>query len=266
MPELPEVQTVVDELELICGGKSITAIEVLTNRVFNNQQLIPQILNKQIERVSRRGKYIVFHLTGNSHYLIAHLRMTGKFLGKPQVTEEKYTRCILMLNQDEPLYFIDVRQFGGFDITDSLADFFSKLGIEPLSNDFNVSYLKDRLQREQPIKAFLMDQRHIAGLGNIYADESLFLAKIHPKRPSKSLNKAEVDILVVEIKNVLKRAIANMGTTLSDYRNTDNVAGENQNYLFVYGREKRECKVCATVIEKIRLAGRGTHYCPTCQK
>ena len=174
--------------------------------------------------------------------LISHLRMTGKFVSKPVEKDLNYIRCILTLDNLEKVYFVDVRQFGGFVISDSYELYFKKLGVEPLSLDLNSAYLKNRLNRTQPVKNFLMDQQHIAGLGNIYADESLFHAKIHPLRPSKSISQYEMDTLINKIKFVLKQAILNMGTTLSDYRNTDNVAGENQNYLFVYGRNGKNCK------------------------
>jgi formamidopyrimidine-DNA glycosylase len=266
MPELPEVETVVRGLNDKVSNKTIREIELVWNKVFSDGSNPDLLTGKKIKSVTRRAKYIVFNFVDSDLHLISHLRMTGKYLFNLEQAEEKFLRCVFKFTDGTELYYLDMRKFGKFDICTDLKERFSHIGAEPLTDDLNVQYLKPLLQRDKPIKNFLMDQQYIAGLGNIYTDEVLFLSKIHPQRHSSSLSDKEIKLVIKNVKDVLGKAVDNMGTTLSDYRNTDNVAGENQNYLYVYGRNKAKCKVCGTVIEKIKMGGRGTHFCPKCQK
>jgi formamidopyrimidine-DNA glycosylase len=266
MPELPEVETVVRGLNTKVSNKTIKEIITVWDKVFSDGSDPQQLTGKKIKSVTRRAKYIVFNFFSSDLHLISHLRMTGKYLFSLDESEKKFLRCIFKFSDGTELFYLDMRKFGKFDICTDLNKRFSHIGAEPLTDDLNEKYLKPLLQRNKPIKNFLMDQAYIAGLGNIYTDEVLFLSKIHPQRHSSTLTDKEIKLVIKNVKTVLQKAVDNMGTTLSDYRNTDNVAGENQNYLNVYGRNKKACKTCKTEIEKIKLGGRGTHFCPQCQK
>lgn len=262
MPELPEVQTVVNELDKNLKNKSIIEIDAVFEPIFNDDY--KPVLNLKIESVTRRAKYIVYNFFDTDIHLISHLRMTGKYLfNDVPEKEEKFIRAIFKISDGTTMYYLDMRKFGKFDVTCELKNYFKNIGVEPLGKDLNYQYLEKLINKTIPIKTFLLDQSFIAGIGNIYADEVLFLSKIHPQRKTNSLNKTETELLIKNIKKVLKSAVENMGTRLSDYRDTDK--GENQNYLNVYGRENRECKVCKSKIVKIKSSGRGTHYCPQCQ-
>lgn len=272
MPELPEVETVVRELNQKTSLKEIKEIIPIYEKVFSEGSDYQLLKNLAIKSVTRRAKYIIFSFYDSDLFLISHLRMTGKYLFNMNIginslseKDQSHIRCVFKLSDQTEMYYIDARKFGRFDICKDLTKRFIHVGVEPLSDNLNIKYLTPLLKRIKPIKVFLLDQQFIAGLGNIYADEVLFLSKIKPTRASSTLNKNEIKLMIDNIKIVLGKAVDNMGTTLSDYRNTDNNKGDNQNYLNVYGREKANCKVCSTPIEKIKLGGRGTHFCPQCQ-
>ena len=263
MPELPEVETVVNELNTELINETIVRIEPLSSRGIKNE--LSDVTEFKIISVTRRGKYIVFN--GEDVSIIAHLRMTGKFVFTPSDKDMKYIRCIFHFNSLRKMYFVDVRKFGTIELTENISTFFSHLGPEPLTNEFTPLYFQSILKnRLKPIKNALLDQSLVAGIGNIYADESLFLSQINPLKKSSGLSLNEMTKLVKNIKWVLSESIKNMGTTLSDYRNTKNTGGENQHYLNVYGLEGSNCKVCNSIILRIKLAGRSTHFCPNCQK
>lgn len=263
MPELPEVETVVNELNDRLSQKLIKYIEPYSSRGISSE--LNDISHFEVVSVTRRGKYIVFN--GEQIHIIAHLRMTGKFVFTPSKKDEKYIRCIFHLENKQKMYFVDVRKFGTIEISDNIPLFFNHLGPEPLTDRFSPTYLHSILKkRVKPIKNSLLDQSFVAGIGNIYADESLFLSKINPIKKSHELSIKEITCLVKNIKYVLQKSIENMGTTLSDYRNTKNIGGENQYYLYVYGLNGKACKQCNSIILRIKLAGRSTHFCPSCQK
>ena len=267
MPELPEVQTVVNELLPLLTGRKITAFQPYNKYAFINDFDVDGLNNLVIETVQRRAKYIIFKFKNNQIALIAHLRMTGKFVRTLTEKDEKHITAEINFEDASKIYFVDIRKFGGFSITDNIDEYFKTFGPEPFSDSLKANYLIEKFKiSKRPIKSLLLDQKIISGIGNIYADEALFLAKIHPESLGFDLKNNEILKLRNAIITVIDSAIKNMGTTLSDYRNTDNFAGENQHYLMVYGQDKKECKNCKNIISKIVLAGRGTHFCPNCQK
>lgn len=267
MPELPEVQTVVDELDTLFRGRSIIGVDIYTPSVipFTDDDL-DWLLNRSVSAVWRRCKYIVFDFEKTNDRLLGHLRMTGKFVSQPTENEVKHTHARFVLDNGDVIHYVDIRKFGGLKRIGAESLQTMPLGVEPLSSTFTTAHLSACVNgRNRPIKSFLMDQQFVCGLGNIYVDESLFRSRVHPLRPAQSLTDKECRSLVRSIKSILRSAITNMGTTLSDYRNTENISGQNQHYLMVYGQTGKPCRRCSTPIEKIKLGGRGTHFCPRCQ-
>lgn len=267
MPELPEVQTVVNELQTELAGKCFTTISVLTASLLKrtNGLDLSVFLNMPIQKVSRRCKYIIFEFSNNMG-ILTHLRMTGKYVFNPSDTDKKHCHIRFAINSGEQLYYADIRKFGGIELVPNLQQHLAKFGCEPLSENFNFQTFSAYLKKsKRSLKAALLDQQFVCGLGNIYVDECLFLSHIHPAKCCNKVTSQEVRLLLKNIKMVLENAIKNMGTTLSDYRTTKNMAGENQQYLHVYGLDGTACKRCNSIIQKTRLVGRGTHFCPSCQ-
>jgi len=263
MPELPEVETLVRRLRRIAGTRIIGA-EILDDRLEISAD---DLIGATINGVTRRGKYIVIGLEGRGD-LIVHLRMSGRLRLDRSEDEIPYTRMTLRLDSGDSVYFVNPRRLGIVVLCPSGFD--RDLGIEPISPRFTAELL-GRLTSESraPIKQLLLDQRKIAGIGNIYAAEALWRAGIDPRRPSNSLDKDEVAELHVGITSVLFDAIEQLGTTIgssvSDYRQSEEGGGSFQNHLAVYGREKEPCERCGTRIERVIQAGRSTCYCPACQ-
>lgn len=193
-----------------------------------------------------------------------HLRMTGKLVFEPTKRDRNYIRLSIQLDDTDWLHFVDIRKFGRFDLYQKGVELLPSLGPEPLEAASNIKVLSG-LKSRREIKKILLDQKVLAGVGNIYADEALFLARVSPFHPGAELSKRQVGALAKALALVLKRSIDNMGTTLSDYRNTKNVGGENQNYLKVYGQTGQPCGVCKSLVVREILGGRSTHYCPKCQ-
>ena len=264
MPELPEVQTIVNGLNQKVLGKEIKEIIELRPGTVIWQNPVTSLGN--INSISRRGKYILIQ-TSKDYKLIIHLRMTGKLIFETDLTKTSdHARAELVFNDNTKLIFNDVRAFGKIQILkiNEEIEAFKKLGLEPLSNAFNARYLKNKLKNKKaPIKNILLDQRIIAGLGNIYVAEILFRSKIDPRVPGKRLKKKQLESIVSETKTVLQEAIKHNGTTISDYRSVENKTGKFQNFLKVYRKEYCEC---GNQIKKIKQAGRSTYYCPVCQK
>ncbi len=265
MPELPEVQTVVNDLAKIIIGKEISQIEEFYPNTLR-LECEATCYSSQVMDVQRRGKYIVI-LLENNYSIIVHLRMTGKLIYEEADQELlKHERARIYFTDDSFLRFDDVRTFGTIDCLkqSELASYFRKLGIEPLSEEFTPKYLKNILKNaSSPIKSFLLDQAKIAGLGNIYVCEVLFRTKIHPKSKGKDLSPKEIKSLVESIKSVLAQAIECNGTTISDYRRVDDKTGSFQNFLQIYGKD-----ICPLghQVEKVKIGGRSTYFCPICQK
>ncbi|MFC1887351.1 bifunctional DNA-formamidopyrimidine glycosylase/DNA-(apurinic or apyrimidinic site) lyase [Candidatus Cloacimonadota bacterium] len=263
MPELPEVQTVINGLIKTVVGKEISSL--LEHRYGTVIWHCDNVVFGAISSISRRGKYIIIY-TDNNYKIVIHLRMTGKLIFEQNSNiSTKHTRAEILFSDNTKLLFNDVRTFGKIEIfeSDETVKALENLGIEPLSEDFNPEYLKKKLSNKTaPIKNALLDQRIIAGLGNIYVCELLFRAKIDPCIESKKIKMGQLEKIVRETKIVLKEAIKHNGTTISDYRNVDDKTGEFQNFLNVYSKKK--CK-CGSEILRIKQAGRSTYYCPKCQ-
>jgi formamidopyrimidine-DNA glycosylase len=265
MPELPEVETIVRELQPFLQGKQIQAIDILwPNSVAGEPaELSEKLINQKITQVFRRGKYICVNLD-SCDTLTIHLRMTGKFLFSCSREIHRHCRIKLHFTDQTCLYFIDMRKFGKFRWWPKEQPLLPDLGIEPL--DFQSIWdIFLLLKSQRPIKTLLLDQTILAGIGNIYADESLFAARIHPQTPFNDVSSEKLKQLACVIPKILNTAIGNKGTTISDYRTTGNQSGFHQHSLYVYGREGNCCYICQTAIQRIKLNGRSSHFCPLCQ-
>jgi formamidopyrimidine-DNA glycosylase len=268
MPELPEVQTVVTTLQCLTGRRIESVRLFRTDIVVPSNANLPEILQgRSIQSIHRRAKRIVFTLD-NAKVFFIHLGMTGRLtLEQPDHPLLPHTHLILNFDSQNPnheLRFRDPRRFGGIHILPPDVSSDDNLGPEPLT--LRPAQLADRLAKtHRPIKSALLDQRLIAGLGNIYVDESLHRAGIHPRAFTDRLNVAQIDRLTQSIKQVLKRAIASRGSSLRDYVDANGNAGAFQKLHKVYDREGEPCATCKTPIERIVLTGRSTHFCPKCQ-
>ena len=270
MPELPEVQTVVNFLTKLIVGKTILSINSPNKytRVFDNYTLNDCnrfLIKKRIENIRRRGKYIIFDL--NQGHLLYHLRMTGKLiLQLPKVEDIKYVSAKLSFDDNSELFFKDVRKFGRIYYSENLDWLESKLGIEPLSEKFTSKYLYQHLQQKnRQMKPFLLDQSFIAGLGNIYVDEALWYAGIHPLMIASQISEKQSKKLYEGIQSILLNAIAVKGTTIINFSYGENGRGNYKDQLNVFGETNNPCPKCKTIIQKIFVGQRGTHFCPACQ-
>jgi formamidopyrimidine-DNA glycosylase len=272
MPELPEVETVKEKLKPRLIDKKIIDVEVLwSNTVvgIDVEEFKNKLKNQIFIDIKRRGKWLVFELT--DYYLLVHLRMEGKFFFKSASEERsKHEHIIFSLDETE-LRFHDTRKFGKMYLLNKDELYSRKplneLGLEPFDEDLTIVYLKNKYQKKTlPIKEVLLDQKIVVGIGNIYADEILFLSNINPYRRAKSLRNRELKAIIDNTRNVLKRAIEAGGTTIRTYVSLDNKKGTYQDELMVHGQAGHPCKVCGTIIKKEFVGGRGTYYCPVCQK
>ncbi len=271
MPELPEVETLKTYLGEYVVGKVIKGFEQrrpkLRYPLAANLDSI--VLSSKITSVHRRAKYLIINLD-NGYSLIIHLGMSGRFtLQPPSYQYRLHDHVIFLLVDSFSLVFNDPRRFGMIwhaKTAELEFQFFSKLGPEPLSDDFNADYLKRQLACcRAPVKTALMDSKVVVGVGNIYASESLFLAKISPEKPSCSLAANQLDNLVASVKQVLTSAILAGGTTLKDFVNGDSKPGFFKQKLLIYGRVGQSCSVCSQTIVKIKQSGRATFCCKNCQ-
>ena len=286
MPELPEVETVKKGLEKKLKNFIISEIEIIRPSTIafpaNKDEFKKGLNNSLIDKWNRRGKYLIASLIKNPNnktlksngYLIIHLRMTGHFNWlKRNNSPCKHTRVRFFDSQGNELRFIDLRSFGqiwwikeGLD-PKKIIKGLGSLGPEPFSKDFNYEYLKKEFsKRTKSIKAVLLDQRIIAGIGNIYADESLFEAGISPFREAKTIKKRELIKLRISIMDVLEKSIGSGGTTFSDFRNIEGLNGNNSMQANVYKRTGEKCKRCSNLIQRKKITGRSTHWCSNCQK
>jgi formamidopyrimidine-DNA glycosylase len=266
MPELPEVETVARELRKSILNREIVNIEAIWKKSFENR-CKAELTGQKIVSISRKGKYLIFNLFTSS--LIVHLRMTGQLLYRENDHPENvtdYTRVILKLNNGM-LLFKDVRKFGRIYHIENPVEFLAHVGPDALDKIVTPDYfIKVLRSGKMSIKAFLMSQKHISGMGNIYTDEALFLSGIHPAVFTNKISKPKALKLYRNMLFVLNESIKNMGSTISDYRDPAGNKGLNQFYFNVYKQAGKLCKKCGAVIEKIKFAGRGTHFCPNCQK
>jgi formamidopyrimidine-DNA glycosylase len=275
MPELPEVETYVRELEPELTGRTITAARVFWSRTIAEplaEEFPDRIAGLGFDSFARRGKYMLLGMSDGST-LIVHLRMTGKLLILPADTEPQlHTHVVMELDNGQALHYNDPRKFGRIWLVPDRMTVLSKLGPEPLNDDFGVDDFVARLAgRNAPIKALLLDQSIVAGVGNIYADESLFHARIHPARPGGSLTAEEITHLHTAVREVLTAGIIRRGSTLGgsslqNYLRPGGLPGDFQNEFFVFRRTGQPCLVCGTPIERIVIAQRSTHFCPHCQR
>jgi formamidopyrimidine-DNA glycosylase len=274
MPELPEVETIRRQLAPALEGRRMERVQVRDPRWCEPappDAVEDALRGRLIERVGRRGKYLILSLEDDVH-LVMHLRMTGNLLLVPAGQEEPaHLRVVIDLDDGRRLLFVDVRRFGTGDVllgSGALAEYFaSRLGVEPLSPDFTADALRALAQgRRQPVKAFLLTQERVAGVGNIYADEALFRARIHPLRPVGTLRRAQIEALRDAVVDTLEAGIDAKGASIDDYRHVDGAEGSFQDRFLVHTREGEPCPRCGTPIRKLRAAGRGTYVCPRCQR
>ena len=273
MPELPEVETVRRRLEPALVGRSFEHVEIYDVRLTRPDdpaEVAAELTGERVAALERRGKYLVVRFE-SGRVLLIHLRMTGNLLYAPagEPVDVPHRRAVVKLDDGSDVVYRDMRRFGTWLLVepDALDPYLAtRLGGEPLGRAFTVKVLSEKLaNRNAPVKAALLDQRTLAGLGNIYVDEALWRARIHPLRPARELAGDEIKALRDGIKKALAAGIARQGATLRDYRQPDGRSGSMQKEFKVYGRDGEPCDRCGTPIEKTRVAGRGTWYCPACQ-
>jgi formamidopyrimidine-DNA glycosylase len=273
VPELPEVETIRSGLEPHLVGRRFDRVEIediRLTRPHDPLEVAAELTGETVAAVERRGKYLVVRFE-SGRVLLIHLRMTGSLLHlrNGNAGEDPYRRAVIRLDNGSDVAYRDVRRFGTWlllehgELEPYLA---SRVGEELLERRLSAKALHTALERRKaPIKAVLLDQRVFAGVGNIYADEALWWARIHPHRPASSLDTAELQRLVRGVRKSLRHGIARQGATLRDYRGADGSSGSMQREFRVYGRAGEPCTRCGTPIEKTRAGGRGTWYCPACQ-
>jgi formamidopyrimidine-DNA glycosylase len=267
VPELPEVETIRAQLAPRLEGRVLARVEILDPRLtrpFDLFEVAEELEGDRVVAVERRGKYLLVRLE-SGFGLLVHLRMTGSF-GFSPVSHE---RAILDLDDGSRLAYRDVRRFGTWLVLDAseLEPYLArKNGPEPLGPRFTARWLAAQLARRRgPLKAVLLDQRVVAGLGNIYADEALWRARVNPVRPANDLSPEEIGRVVRAVRAALRAGIARQGSTLRDYAAPDGASGAMQDEFRVYGRDGEPCKRCGATITKTRVGGRGTWFCPRCQ-
>jgi formamidopyrimidine-DNA glycosylase len=275
VPELPEVETIRASLAPGLTGRRLERVDILDPRLTRPEppELVAAALTGElVVDVRRRGKYLIVVFESGRHLLV-HLRMTGNVLHPAPEGHENdpHVRAVVRLDDGSDVAYRDVRRFGTWELLEpgELETYFAarRLGVEPLGRSFTPTGLGRSLAgRRAPIKAALLDQRAAAGVGNMYADEALWYARIHPLTPAGDLNDEQVSALREGVRKALRLGIRRQGATLRDYRGTDGRRGQMQDEFRVYGREHEPCERCGRSIAKTRVAGRGTWYCPTCQR
>jgi formamidopyrimidine-DNA glycosylase len=271
MPELPEVETIRRQLAPLVEGRTLERVKILDarwSRPLAPSEVVDAVQGRRVERLGRRGKYLVWSLSEDVH-LAQHLRMTGTVLCDPE-PDQGHVRVRVDLDGGARLAFVDPRRFGTGELllgSEALDAFFAqRLGLEPFDGGFTAEHLRELARgRTAPVKAFLLDQRRVAGVGNIYADEALHRAGIHPLRGVGSLSLEQHERLREAVIWALEAGIEARGATIDDFRHVDGVWGSFQNRFKVHRREGEECARCATTIVKMVVAGRGTYVCETCQ-
>ncbi len=275
MPELPEVETVRRQLAPHVDGAQLERLEIIDPRwcePADPPYMANAVDGRDIHGLRRRGKYLIWELDDEVH-LVMHLRMTGNLLLVSEAEdgpERKYVRARMVLGDGRRVLFADPRRFGTGHVLlgDSARDeyFAERLGVEPLGADFTPEAMYALAHgRAAPVKAFLLNQRHIAGVGNIYADEALFRARIHPLRPVGTLKRPQLAALRDAVVESLELGVDSNGATIDDFRDIDGARGSFQDRFLVHRREGEGCPRCGTTIRKMRAAGRGTYVCPRCQ-
>jgi formamidopyrimidine-DNA glycosylase len=272
MPELPEVETIRRQLAPHLEGRTIVEIEILDPRW--TRPVAPQLVEDElrgcvVERIGRSGKYLILELSGERQLLV-HLRMTGTLLFDP-VVEPTHARVRFELDAGHRLIYVDPRRFGTGQLFRGAAarDAYlaERIGVEPMTPQFTLEHLRALARgRRVPVKPFILDQRRIAGVGNIYADEALFRARIHPLRAAGTLNRSQLEALRQGIEESLRAGIEAKGATIDDFRHVDGARGSFQDRFLVHLREGEPCQRCGTIIKKLVVGGRGTYVCENCQR
>ncbi len=287
MPELPEVETIKRDLKNAVLNNKIIAVQInkkASIKETSRKKFISELTGSRFTKIERVGKLLIFFLHENK-YLLIHLKMTGQLIyvkkqdeqvvagGHPEPEslkslKNKHTRVEFEFSDRSRLYFNDMRRFGYMQLASQkqLDKILSQYGLRPFSRQFTLENFIDALKTSRTIKAALMNQKIIAGIGNIYADEACFEAGVRPDKKANELSESEFINLHRSIIKVLKKAIEKKGTSFSNYLNADGRPGYNADFLRVYGRAGKKCRCCGVEIKKKKVAGRGTHYCPDCQK
>jgi formamidopyrimidine-DNA glycosylase len=271
VPELPEVETIRGQLAPLVEGRRLVGLEILDPRwprPLAGQELADALVGRRVEQLGRRGKYLLWRFSDEA-YLAQHLRMTGSVLLDPD-PEPLHVRVRLDFEPEQRLVIVDPRRFGTAELLlgeAAMEEFFAaRLGLEPLQAGFTAGHLRTIAHgRIGPIKAFLLDQRQIAGVGNIYADEALFRARIHPRRPAGRLSPKQYALLRDSVIEALRAGIDARGASIDDFRHVDGVRGAFQDQFLVHLRAGEPCVRCGTTIVKMVVAGRGTYVCEHCQ-
>lgn len=275
MPELPEVETFVQDLsKASLVGEKIVEASIFWQRTIatpNVDTFCDMICGQTLQKISRRGKLILFHL--NTYTLFVHLRMTGKFSlsSKNEAERFPHERVKLLFSNGLQLHYQDQRKFGKWHLLKDPQEMLDKIGVEPLSDQFTLKTFQRLIKgRKMSIKPFLLNQKFVCGLGNIYVDEALFAAYIHPEKMTSQLSDEEIALLHQSIKTVLQQGVENRGTSLGrasgNYITLSGTHGTNQEILSVFRKKGVPCPRCTTSISKIIVCQRGTHFCPTCQR
>ena len=269
MPELPEVETIKNELSPHVIGRTITGVTILWERTVHSppaEEFRSRLAGKRITGLSRRGKYLIFSLS-SQEFLIVHMKMTGSLLLMPASAElDSYTRAILFLDDETALQFRDPRKFGKMWLAKDTCEVLPEMGPEPLHDGFTPRVLAQRLHdRKAPIKALLSDQGIIAGIGNMYADEALYSARIHPLRLGGSLTHDEIQRLHRAIIDTLTTAIGSKGASIANYYRPGGEQGTAHFNFKVAHRRNETCPECGGPVERIVVRNRGTYFCPRCQ-
>ncbi len=278
MPELPEVETLRRQLEKTIISKKISQVKVLRAKSFQGNP--KQIIGKKIIGIERKAKILIVKLSGKL-YLLIHLKLTGQLIyhqkrqrivgGHPTLDwvnklPSKHTRVIINFSDGSKLYFNDIRVFGWMKIVKNLKLKIKNLGVEPFGKEFTIKYLKDIFSKSgRAVKLVLMDQSKIAGIGNIYANDALFLARIDPRKPTKQLSNLAIKQLRASIIKVLKTGIKYGGASKNTYKHLDGLGGSYQKHFLVYQQDGKKCRKCGNLIKRIKIGGRGTFFCPKCQ-
>jgi len=272
MPELPEVETVKETLKTLVLHKKIKTVRIYYQNTVaypTSDEFIKEISNQTINDIKRRGKWLMFEL--DNYYLLSHLRMEGKYHIRHKTDDvNKHEHIVFELDDNSELRYQDTRKFGRMYLLNKEGVYnqppLNELGREPWDEHLTTDYLKEKYSKKKlPIKTVILDQSVIVGIGNIYADEILFLSRINPLKPASKLNEQELQAIIDNTRLTLEKAIKAGGTTIRSYTSNDGVHGRFQQELFVHSREGLPCLACGTTIVKIKVGGRGTYYCPNCQ-
>ncbi len=273
MPELPEVETVKETLKKQILNKKIVDVNIYYSNIIeypSSDEFKKQIINQTINDIKRRGKWLMFEL--DDYYLLSHLRMEGRYFLRDKKDEIlKHEHVSFVFDNDLELRYLDTRKFGRMHLIKKeeieKRKPLSELGLEPWDKNLNITYLKGKYKSKKlPIKTVILDQSIIVGIGNIYADEILFLSKINPLKKAYELNDLELNDIIKNTKIILDKAIKSGGTTIRTYESSEGVHGRFQQKLLVHSKENEKCPNCNNTIIKIKVGGRGTYYCENCQK